>query len=520
MTPFPLITFLTLTPVVGALVLALAGGRDARRSRNIALGFSLLAFLETAWMVAGFDGKSAALQFAEHHPWIPSLGAEYFVAVDGLSILMVLLSALLVPFAIGVGPGNVDRPHAFHALVLLLQAGLFGAFTALNFFHWFLYWELSLVPAYFLVKLWGGPGRRAAATQFFVYTFAGSVAMLLAMQAVFLATGTFDLPDLARLARSGELARGLGTKLHWTGLAPDALGMLLFAGVFLGLAVKVPLMPFHTWLPGTYAEAPTNVTMLLTGALSKMGIYGFLRILAPIFPSQLRDSLDLLTALAVLTVVASAFAAFAQKDLKRLLAYSSINHLGLCLLGLFAALQPKAAADAHGWSIERVAALDGVLLQVFNHGLTAAALFGFVALIERRSGGLRGIGDFGGLRGVAPVFAGLMGISIFASLGLPGLNGFVGEFLVFKGAFPLAPVAASVSALGLLLTAIFLLTLVQRVFAGTLNGAWKDFPDLGRAELAVFAPAVALMFVLGVAPQLALNLVNPTVVALVNRLGF
>lgn len=516
MTNLPLITVLTLTPLVGALLLALTGDRGERPAKGLALGFGFLALLEALLLVAGFDGKSTTLQFVERHAWIPSLGVEYFVAVDGLSILLVLLSALLVPFAVAVSGGVSDRPRTFYALMLLLQAGLFGAFTALNFFHWFIFWEISLVPAYFLIKLWGGPARRAAATQFFIYTFVGSVAMLLAMQAVFLATGTFDLPKLAELARSGELARGLETKLNWTGLSASALGTVLFVGVFLGFAVKVPLMPFHTWLPATYAEAPSSVTMLLTGAMSKMGVYGFLRILAPLFPGQLRDLLGPLMALAVLTIVVSAFAAFAQKDLKRMLAYSSINHLGLCLLGLFAAMQPTANTPV--WQTEKVAALDGVLLQMFNHGLTAAALFGFVALLERRSGGLRGLEDFGGLRRVAPVFAGLMGISLFASLGLPGLNGFIGEFLIFKGAFPLAPFAAALSTLGLLLTAIFLLTLIQRVFAGPLNERWKTFPDLTRGELLVFVPAVALMFVLGVAPQLVVKLINPTVIEVVNRL--
>jgi NADH-quinone oxidoreductase subunit M len=517
MTHLPILTLLTLTPVVGALVVFVLGGRSGRRARNLALGFGFLALLEAALTVHGFDTRSASLQFVERHPWIPALGVDYFVAVDGLGLLMVLLSALLVPLSIGVSSGVKDRPGTYYGLILLLQSGLFGAFTALNFFHWFLFWELSLVPSYFLVLFWGGPDRRAAATQFFVYTFAGSVAMLLSMQAVFLATGTFDLPRLADLARSGELARAIETRLHWTGLGPSALGMLLFGGVFLGLAVKVPLMPFHTWLPATYAEAPSAIALLLTGALSKMGVYGFLRILAPIFPGPLRAAGDLLMVLAVLTVVASAFAAFAQKDLKRMLAYSSINHLGLCLLGLFATF--RATGDTAAGTQARVAAIDGVLLQMFNHGLTAAALFGFIALLEKRSGGLRGIDDFGGLRRVAPVFAGLMGLSLFSSLGLPGLNGFLGEFLIFQGAFPLAPVAAALSTLGLLLTALFLLTAIQRVFAGPLNPRWADFPDLTRSELAVVAPAVALMLVLGVAPQLILRLINPTVLEFVHRLG-
>lgn len=517
MDTLPILSLLTFTPAVGALVLALAGDRGERAARRTALGFAALALAGTLWALARFDTASPALQLVERHAWIPSMSVDYFLAVDGLGMLMVLLSAVLVPFALAVGRGDGDRPHVFHALVLLLQSGLFGAFTALDFFHWFLFWELSLVPAYFLVKLWGGPERRAAATQFFVYTFAGSMAMLLAMQAVHVATGTWDLPRLAGMARSGELSAALASRLHWTGMGPSALGSLLFAGVLLGFAVKVPLMPFHTWLPRTYAEAPSSVTMLLTGALSKMGVYGVLRVLLPVFPGQVREHLGPLLGLVALTVVASAFAAMAQRDLKRMLAYSSVNHLGLCLLGVFAAMAPAPAGAR--WADARAAALDGAVLQMFNHGLTAAALFGFVALIERRSGGLRGLDDFGGLRRAAPVFAGLMGISAFASLGLPGLNGFPGEYLVVRGAFPLATAATAVSAVGLLLTAAFMLAMLQKVFLGPLGDRWKDFPDLGRRELAVFAPVVALMFLAGVMPQLLLRLANPTVLEAVRRLA-
>ena len=265
------------------------------------------------------------------------------------------------------------------------------------------------------------------------------------------------------------------------------IGLIVFFGAFLGFAVKVPVVPFHTWLPAAYSEAPSAVTMLLTGVMSKMGVYGFLRILLPIFPEQIRQVLPLLLWLAVATIVLSACAAFAQRDLKRMLAYSSVNHLGYCLLAMFAAA--GAATGVKEPAIQKAAALDGVLLQMFNHGLTASALFLFVALLEKRSGGLRGLDDFGGIRKVVPVFTGLMGIALFSSLGLPGLNGFVGEFLVFKGVFPLAPWAAAVSTIGLLVTAIFLLTLIQRVFCGPLNGRWAQLPDLTTAERLLVLPS-------------------------------
>jgi NADH-quinone oxidoreductase subunit M len=333
---------------------------------------------------------------------------------------------------------------------------------------------------------------------------------------MFLATGQFNFPDLAELSRQGRLSAGLASKLTWAGFSPETLRFLIFGGVFLGLAVKVPVMPFHTWLPTAYAEAPTPVTMLLTGLMSKMGVYGFLRILVPLFPAELRALLTPLLVLAVITIVAGAAAAFAQRDLKRMLAYSSINHLGYCLLGIFAAV--KATADTPALALEKAAVLNGVVLQMFNHGLTAAALFGFVGLLEQRSGGRRGLDDFGGLRTVAPVLSGLMGIAVFASLGLPGLNGFVGEFLIFKGAFPLATWATALAALGLLITAVFLLTLLQRVFQGPLNPQWAQFPDLSTRERWVLGPAVALMFVVGVCPQILIRLFNATVLQWVAKL--
>jgi NADH-quinone oxidoreductase subunit M len=256
----------------------------------------------------------------------------------------------------------------------------------------------------------------------------------------------------------------------------------------------------------------------LTGVMSKMGVYGFLRILLPIFPEQVRLVLTPLLWLAVLTIVLSACAAFAQRDLKRMLAYSSINHLGYCLLAMFAAA--GAATAVNQPELQKAAALNGVLLQMFNHGLTASALFLFVNLLEKRSGGLRGLDDFGGIRKVVPVFTGLMGIALFSSLGLPGLNGFVGEFLVFKGAFPLAPWATAIATIGLLVTAVFLLTLIQSVFCGPLNVKWAKLPDLTVSELWLVIPSTVLMFVLGIYPQLVLGVIDATVVKLVKQLSF
>ena len=527
------LSILILVPLFGGIVVAGLGAEQKRLARGLALAFSLVGLIGALCLWKHFDAASGDLQFVEKHDWVKSLGIQYFLGVDGLGLLMVMLTAIVTLLAILVSGdmfnGRADpamrdqdaqqrvptnNPPLYYALVLWLQAGLFGTFTALNFFHWFLFWELVLIPAFFLIKLWGGPKRGPAATQFFIYTMVGSVTLLLSFLALRLATGSFDFIELADMAKRGEITAKLGAAIGWR----SQIGLLVFFGAFLGFAVKVPVVPFHTWLPSAYAEAPGPVTMLLTGVMSKMGVYGFLRILLPIFPEQVRQVLTPLMWLAVLTIVLSACAAFAQRDLKRILAYSSINHLGYCLLALFAVT--GAAAGVNQPELQKAAALNGVLLQMFNHGLTASTLFLFVWLIEKRSGGLRGLEDFGGIRKVVPVFTGLMGIALFSSLGLPGLNGFVGEFLIFKGVFPLAPWAAALSTLGLLVTAIFLLTIIQRVFCGPLNERWLKFPDLTTGERVLVAVPIALMFVLGLWPQIVLGVMDATVVKMVQQLNF
>jgi len=495
----PLLTILTGIPAVGALAALLAGNRAgvAKAIASIA-AIASLALALRVWLGVGSNG---AMQFVEHSAWIPTLGIWYSLGVDGLGALMLLLAAIVSLMAIAASRKASSNPGLYFALILLLESGLFGTFTALNFFHWFLFWELSLIPAFFLIKLWGGEGRGAAATQFFVYTMVGSVSLLLAFLALFFATGSMDFEVLASMAASGEIATAIASHV-----GPVSLWLAL--ATLLGFAVKVPLMPFHTWLPDTYSKAPTPVTMLLTGAMSKMGVYGLLRLALPIFGAQLAQIRTPLLVLATLTVVAGAWAAAVQKDLKRVFAYSSVNHLGYCLVAIFAvALPPGSSALA----LSQTAALNGVVLQMFNHGLTAASIFWFLSMLESRSDGLLGIGDFGGLRKPAPVFCGLMGIALFSSLGLPGLNGFVSEFLIFRGVFPLSWISATVSVLGLLITAAVILTVIQRVFTGPVPERWKAFPDLTTSERFALAPALILLAVLGLAPQLILGTVNATV---------
>ncbi|HUR44862.1 MAG TPA: NADH-quinone oxidoreductase subunit M [Candidatus Saccharimonadales bacterium] len=517
MKQFPWITLLTLLPIFGGIVVS--GISRAQLARRWALFFSLLALGLGITLWAGFDSSDPDVQFVERYEWIPSIGAEYFVGVDGLGLLMVLLSAAIVPFAL-MAPGRIsENTKMYFGLFLFLEAGLFGTFTALNFIHWFLYWELSLVPAYFLIKLWGGGDRAGAAAQFFVYTLVGSVTLLLAFLAIFLSTRTMDFIKLAELARGHNdgLASYFSVSLKWYSILPQDLALIIFFGAFLGFAVKVPVVPFHTWLPATYAAAPTGVVMVLTGVMSKMGVYGFLRILLPIFGEQMRQVLTPLLWLSLATILFSAFAAFAQRDLKRLLAYSSINHLGYCLLGIMAAV--KLTGQEANWAVERAAVLNGVLLQMVNHGVTAAALFWFVGWLEERGGGYRGLNDFGGLRQSAPVFTGLMGIAIFASLGLPGLNGFIGEFLIFKGAFALVTWATALATIGLLVTAVFLLTMVQRVFWGPLPVRWSSFRDLTVQEGLIVIPGLLVMLLIGIYPAIVLKWINATVTQMAAQLA-
>ncbi len=498
MTSLPILSLLIFLPWIGAALIAVSRRFvSGRASRWIALTFSLTTFVLGLIVAARFDPRGG-MQFAEQHPWIPSLHVSYHLGIDGLSLLLVLLTGLVAPAALLASWREKRDVRLLGVCFLLLQGAALGVFLALDFFHWFVFWELSLFPAFFLIKLWGGPGASRAAYQFVIYTIGGSVFMLAGFAAIYGAAGTLDFSSLAALRADGTLAARLS----------GAWGTAVFFGLFLGFAVKVPLFPFHTWLPAAYAEAPVGASMFLTGVMSKMGVYGFLRVLWPLFPAQLHAFATPLLWLALGGVVLGAFAALAQKDLKRMIAYSSVNHLSYCLLALFAvAGATKVSPDASA------AALSGALLQIFNHGLSASALFFCIGVLEARSGGQRGLADFGGVRTSMPVFAGLCGIAMFSSLGLPGLNGFVGEFLIFRGVFGLVPWAAAIACFGLLATAIFLLTFWQRVFHGPQGAGVATFRDVSGVELATLIPGVVLMFALGVMPQLLVRLINPLITA-------
>ena len=484
-----LITILIVIPLVGAF--ALYAGRWPWSPRVLALGVNALSAFDALMLWQKFDTHAAGLQIVERHEWLPAIGAEYLLGMDGLSLLLVLLTSLIFPFAFLAQPSpNGDR--RFHALMLIMQSALYGTFTAHNFVLWFLFYEMSLIPAFLLIRIFGGEKRDRAATKFFLYTFLGSIAMLLAFLGIYFAKGTFDFAQLTALAKGGAI---ISEKFTW----------LAFAGILVGLAVKVPLFPFHTWLPDAYETAPTGVSMVLTGTLSKMGVYGFIRLLLPLFPNEIKIAAPWLLTLAVCSIVLPPLAAWVQSDLKRMVAYLSINHLGYCMLGLFAvgARSPSSMIDSH-------AVFGGVFMQIFNHGVTAAALFYFVGLLEQRRG-RRGIDNFGGLMQRTPLLCGWMSVAMFSSLGLPGLNGFIGEFLIFKGAFAIQASFTAVAILGLLFTAVVFMRAMQALFSGPSADSCNAVVDLTRTEKFVVVPITLLMFAIGIAPQFVFNIFNATV---------
>jgi len=487
-----MITALILIPLFGAFAVCVWPHTNAR---PIALIFNAITATLVFMLWRDFDATATGLQMVERHVWIPAIGAEYLVGTDGLSLLLVLLTSIIIPFAFLVQ--RMDR--GFCALMLVTQSALYGTFTAQNFVLWFLFYEMSLIPAFLLIKIWGGENRDRAATKFFLYTFLGSVAMLLSFLGIYFAKGTFDFAQLAGLGKQGLLSGNVA----W----------LAFAGIFLGLAVKVPLFPFHTWLPDAYETAPVGVSMVLTGVLSKMGVYGFVRLLLPLFPNEIKILAPWLLGLAVCSIVFASLAAWAQSDLKRMVAYLSINHLGYCMLGLFVI-----TATTVRPAVEMQAALSGVFMQIFNHGITAAALFYYVGLLEQRRG-LRGINDFGGLMQRTPLLCGWMSVAMFSSLGLPGLNGFIGEFLIFKGSFAVAASFTAVAVIGLLVTAIVFARAMQALFSGPLTESCSGFPDLERTETLLVVPLTLLMFAIGIAPQIMFNIFNTTAVHMARLFG-
>jgi NADH-quinone oxidoreductase subunit M len=504
------ITFLPLLGVLAIVFLHLAGNKNDALLRGLTLAITGAQCVLAFWLYATFNPDVTRLdgndgfQFIEHAVWVRSFNIEYFMGVDGASMPMVLLTAI-ISFCGAIASYSVEKQlKGYFAMYLLLVTGMMGVFVSLDLFLFYVFWEVMLLPMYFLIGIWGGPRKEYAAIKFFLYTLVGSVFMLLAFLALYLnadrtflvdgttVAHTFSIPELMRVAYTGK-------KLTLFGLSFVKVVWVL---LFVCFAIKIPMFPFHTWLPDAHVEAPTAVSVILAGVLLKMGTYGILRINFAILPEGTRWAAGAMVAFGVVNVIYGAFCAMAQDDLKRLVAYSSVSHMGFCLIGL-GALTPQGIAAC--------------LVQMFSHGIITAMLFTLVGVIYDRAH-TRDLRKFGGLAGEMPVYTVFVGFAFMASLGLPGLSGFWGEVLALLGAFPMYRVLTSIAATGVILTAGYHLWALQRMFFGTFRESWRQspqlepfggkFPEITSREIASLAPLAALCFLLGFWPVPLFTLIS------------
>ncbi|HEX2062934.1 MAG TPA: NADH-quinone oxidoreductase subunit M [Acidimicrobiales bacterium] len=485
-----MLTAAVFVPLIGALAVAGLPRAGDRTVRRVALGFSVvpLVAMVAAWArYGGGDG----FQLVESARWIPTLGVGYKLGVDGVSLPLAALTALLFPAAMAYPVDLRGRPRQYFGTFLFLECVSMGLFLALDLFLFYVFFDLSLVGMYFLIGVWGHGDARRSALKFFLYTLAGSLFMLLAVLGLYLETSprTFDM---AAIIDQQPLAGG--------GLR----AALVFAGFALGFGIKTPVVPFHTWLPPAHVDAPAPASAILAGVLLKMGTYGFVRILVPMLPDTFRQYAPWLAAVGVVSIVYGSLVALAQTDFKRLVAYTSVNHMGYVILGVAAA-----GAFASRESEARSIALTGATVEMVAHGLITGSLFLLAGSLWTRAETYE-MGEFGGLAGRAPALTGATILAAFASLGLPGLAGFVAEFQIFAGTFSVYPVAAGVGLLGIVVTAALFLRMLQQVFLGPLPERWRDWPDLSSVEKAVLAPLLALVVVIGVVPAWLLDVVQAT----------
>jgi NADH-quinone oxidoreductase subunit M len=499
-----LLTLLIFFPLAGALLILLAPAGRHNLMRAIALATTLVPLAAAIFLCVRFDRTFAqlhgngGLQFIQHAVWIPSFHVEYFVGVDGLSITMVLLTALVSTIAV-LASFNIERDvRGYFALFLLLETGMLGTFCALDFFLFYVFWELMLLPMYFLIGIWGGPRKEYAAIKFFLYTLAGSVLMLLAIIALYYHAAPTTLVDGTPAAHTFDMIK-LAYANDWEQKGLSLFGFdfthVVWIAFFIGFAIKVPMFPFHTWLPDAHVEAPTAISVILAGVLLKMGIYGILRVNLAILPVATQWAATTMAVFGAINILYGALCAFAQRDLKKLVAYSSVSHMGYCLVGIAAFTQ---------------SGFDGAMLQMFNHGTITAMLFLLVGVLYDRAH-TRDIDRFGGMATQMPKYAALFGFAFMASLGLPGLSGFIGELLVFLGAFPVYRGIVLVAALGVVVTAAYHLWALQRVLLGPWNPGWIDrsvFGDLTFREALTMLPLAAIVLVLGFYPLPMLALVE------------
>jgi len=486
------LTALIFVPILGA-VAVLMQSEDETIWRS-AFAFSLIPLLISLYLFVAFDPHNAGYQFVEAYSWIPQFGISYHLGIDGISLFLVILTTLLISLSLLYsGGGDIEmRAREFCFFMFVLETGLLGALLSIDLFLFYVFWEVMLVPMYFLIGIWGH-GRKIYATfKFVLFTMLGSLLMLVAIlylagaARTYLGHFTFDLPELYRI----PLTR---TEGRW-----------LFAGFAIAFAIKVPMWPVHTWLPDAHTEAPTAGSVILAGVMLKMGTYGFLRFAIPLFPVAAVEAVPIFMTLAVIGIIYGALVAMVQPDLKRLVAYSSVSHLGFVMLGIF-------ALDPQG--------VEGAIYQMLNHGVSTGGLFLLVGMIYLRRH-TRDISEFGGLWKSVPIYAGIFMVVMLSSIGLPGLNGFVGEFLILLGTFlgPLWWWFAAIAVAGIILGALYMLYAYERVMWGPITKAVNEsLADLNRREIAVMVPLMALMLLMGLYPRPLLSRMEPSVRALLNR---
>ncbi|PKN99090.1 MAG: hypothetical protein CVU42_09495 [Chloroflexi bacterium HGW-Chloroflexi-4] len=500
----PILAWLVLIPVLGGLLLLLIPGKKVELIRWSALGISLLPLFLTVLLWLNYQPKAEAhFQFEMIIPWFEVIHSSIHFGLDGISLTMVLLTALLTPLSILTSFNIKENVKAFMALFLFLETGILGVFVSLDLLIFFLFWEIGLVPMYFLINLWGGDKRNYASLKFILFTMGGSLGLLLAIQLLGVLMGTFDLVEI--LKSWPFLQEGTIFKIPY-----EIVKAIAFWAFVIAFAIKVPVWPFHTWLPDAHTEAPTGGSMILAGVLLKLGAYGFLRLVLPLFPVESAKYAGWLAALAVAAIVFGALSAASQTDFKRLVAYSSINHMGFVILAVAAAAWAGGNTDP-AVRQSSVIAVNGAVLQMFNHGLSAAGMFFLVGVLYDRAH-TRMLDKFGGLFAIVPNYGAILIFLSMASLGLPGLNGFVSEFMIVRGVWPIYMALTAVSMIGLLFTGVYVLKAIKLVLQGPFNETWAGrISEINVRELVVIVPLMILILSIGIWPSWILTIINQTV---------
>ncbi|MCL4271075.1 MAG: NADH-quinone oxidoreductase subunit M [Anaerolineales bacterium] len=499
-----LLSLILFLPTIAALIMLFLPSGETKLLRWFAFATSLIPFVLTLVLWNNFDPNATGFQFEEKYVWYEAINSSFHLGVDGISLSMVLLTTFLTPLAILASFSVTDRVKPYMMLFLFLETGMLGVFMALDLLIFFVFWEIGLVPMYFLINQWGSANRDYASLKFMIYTMGGSLGLLLAVQMLGVLFGTYDLLALY------ERWNSLTADSVLLGMSVGTVKTIAFWAFAIAFAVKVPLWPFHTWLPDAHTEAPTAGSMILAGVLLKLGAYGFIRLVLPLYPLEAKIFAGALAFLAVAAIIFGAFGSLGQTDFKRLVAYSSVNHMGFVVLGIAAAGLAAGTADAH-------IAMSGAVLQMFNHGLSAAGMFFLVGVIYERTH-TRNLEEFGGLFPLVPIYGGILIFTSMASLGLPGLNGFVSEFMVVRGAYPVLTPYTALAMLGLLFTGAYILKGIMKVLHGPMNEHWAHgehkLTEINTREIFVMVPLMILILVIGIWPAWILDVINKAVVAL------